>query len=156
MQPIEHGHRRVASAPRAPQAEHKAADRRERMTVDPADVDGPARPGNPDNKRPGRACRRPRRIEWSATTAVTVLHSTARQPGRRLDGRGFVGRSLLRIKLSARYGVLRMLGWSGMPASIGRRFAARNADRMGQCGLCTPSKNIMFSVRGISCSGPPL
>src|SRR5262252_627987 len=45
VQAGEHRHRRIALAPRAPQAEHKAADRRERLAIDRSNVDGSASGG---------------------------------------------------------------------------------------------------------------
>ena len=44
VQPCNHRHRCGARTPRAPKAQHEAADRRERVTVDSAYVDGTACP----------------------------------------------------------------------------------------------------------------
>lgn len=46
VQPGEHGHRRVALAPRTPESEHKASHARERVTVKRPDVDRPAGPAS--------------------------------------------------------------------------------------------------------------
>jgi hypothetical protein len=42
VQSGQHRHRSIAGAPRAPQGDHQAADRRKRVTVQDADVDRPA------------------------------------------------------------------------------------------------------------------